>query len=70
MRTPILYHKKEYRFIYILDILQGTSTIGKKRQMKKRRRITRFAEQQWCEKEAAGEKDIAGLLPWRTDTGK
>ncbi|WP_129543512.1 virulence RhuM family protein [Serratia sp. 1D1416] len=51
------------------DVLQGAGTVSKKAADEKAQaEYVQYAEQQRRLKEAAGEKDIAGLLRWKTDT--
>ncbi|CAI0911164.1 virulence RhuM family protein [Serratia ficaria] len=53
------------------DVLQGAGTVSKKAADEKAQaEYVQYAEQQRRLKEAAGEKDIAGLLRWKTDTKK
>ncbi len=52
-------------------VLQDTGTVSKKTADEKAQaEYVQFTEQQRCLKEAKGEKDIAGLLQWKTDTKK
>lgn len=53
------------------EVLQGAGTISKKTADEEAQaEYIQFAEQQRRLKEAEGEKDIAGLLRWKTDTKK
>lgn len=53
------------------EVLQGAGTVSKKTADEKAQaEYIQFAEQQRRLKEAEGEKDIAGLLRWKTDTKK
>lgn len=53
------------------DVQQGAGTVSKKAADEKAQaEYIQFAEQQRRLKEAEGEKDIAGLLRWKTDTKK
>jgi hypothetical protein len=53
------------------DVLQGAGSISKKMADEKAQaEYVQYAEQQRRLKEAAGEKDIADLLQWKTDTRK
>ncbi len=53
------------------DVLQGAGSVSKKMADEKAQaEYVQFAEQQRRLKEADGEKDIAGLLQWKTDTKK
>lgn len=53
------------------DVLQGAGSVSKKTADEKAQaEYVQYAEQQRRLKEAAGEKDIAGLLQWKTDTRK
>ncbi|EKN4691526.1 virulence RhuM family protein [Yersinia ruckeri] len=53
------------------EVLQGTGTVSKKMADEKAQaEYIQFAEQQRRLKEAEGEKDIAGLLQWKTSNKK
>lgn len=53
------------------EVLQGAGTVSKKTADEKAQsEYIQFAEQQRRLKEVEGEKDIAGLLRWKTDTKK
>lgn len=53
------------------EILQGAGKVSKKMADEKAQaEYSQFAEQQRSLKEAEGEKDIAGLLQWKTEPKK